>query len=154
MKKVPNVYLKPDWATYQCIRQSGLVEDICEHGVGHPNSEYLRTHPKANSVHGCDGCCWKPKSKTPPLEVPKYDSNEPSYEAIFNFLQNSDTCQKEGMQKLKVEVVSSGTGHFLRLTTGANGWAINDPEDMFKLLKLVASVQSDNDQISGVKNEH
>jgi hypothetical protein len=58
------------------------------------------------------------------------------------------------MQKLKVEVVSSGTGHFLRLTTGKNGWAIDDPEDFLKLLKLVTRVQSDNDQISGVKNEH
>ena len=28
------------------IRSNGLIEAICDHGVGHHNG-----------VHGCDGCC-------------------------------------------------------------------------------------------------
>ena len=55
-------YKKPDWAVDQITRGSGLVEDVCEHGVGHPNIEWLeayKDHPQieAFGVHGCDGCC-------------------------------------------------------------------------------------------------
>ena len=41
-------------------RASGLLEDICEHGIGHPNSEWLKSHPELAEglgIHGCDGCC-------------------------------------------------------------------------------------------------
>lgn len=52
-------YLQPKWATHQWNRRGGLVEDICEHGIGHPNQEYLDAHPHDYwlGVHGCDGCC-------------------------------------------------------------------------------------------------
>jgi len=54
-------YARPDWAVGQTVRASGLVEDICEHGVGHPNREFLERHPgmeeRGFGVHGCDGCC-------------------------------------------------------------------------------------------------
>lgn len=45
-------------------RSSGLVEHVCEHGVGHPaigSAKWLslvhggKTSPHA--IHGCDGCC-------------------------------------------------------------------------------------------------
>ena len=49
-------YKKPFWAAYQIVRGNGIVEDICEHGVGHPNLEYLKEHPK-DGIHGYDGCC-------------------------------------------------------------------------------------------------
>jgi hypothetical protein len=43
----------------------GLMERICEHGVGHPDPDHLDfvRHTKGGaaaeteSVHGCDGCC-------------------------------------------------------------------------------------------------
>lgn len=58
-------YKKPDWAVDQIVRASGLVEDICEHGIGHPNKEWLEEHDPNDkfkwSVHGCDGCCSKRK---------------------------------------------------------------------------------------------
>jgi len=49
------------------IRETGLVERICEHGVGHPDPDsmrYLNKHsaPGARGawgVHGCCGCCAK-----------------------------------------------------------------------------------------------
>lgn len=54
-------YKKPNWAVDQIIRETGLVEDICEHEVGHPNNEWLEEHDSDNkkcfAVHGCDGCC-------------------------------------------------------------------------------------------------
>ena len=54
-------YKKPVWAVDQIIRASGLVEDICVHGVGHPNKEWLEGNDpdgkKSWAVHGCDGCC-------------------------------------------------------------------------------------------------
>jgi len=55
------LYPKPDWAVNQIVRASGLVEDICEHGIGHPNISWLKLHDpdgeKGYSIHGCDGCC-------------------------------------------------------------------------------------------------
>lgn len=45
-------------------RQSGLIEWICEHGIGHPDIESAqRIAEKYNHdletwlIHGCDGCC-------------------------------------------------------------------------------------------------
>lgn len=51
------------WKTTR--RESGLIEHICEHLVGHPNAGSIERMDdlggKGNSgswgVHGCDGCC-------------------------------------------------------------------------------------------------
>ena len=60
-------YKKPDWAVQQIMRASGLIEDICKHGVGHPNSDFLARNPRYKkqgfSIHGCDGCCSKAMKK-------------------------------------------------------------------------------------------
>lgn len=57
-----SLYPKPDWASHQIVRASGLVEDVCkEHGVGHPNIAYLKLHDSDGElglgIHGCCGCC-------------------------------------------------------------------------------------------------
>lgn len=64
MTNIKKNYKAPEWAIQQVIRSSGLVEDICEHGVGHPNREWIEAHPDAPEwlqIHGCDGCCNKEK---------------------------------------------------------------------------------------------
>lgn len=45
-------------------RETGLLEAICEHGVGHPIPESAKFMATANkqdewvwTMHGCDGCC-------------------------------------------------------------------------------------------------
>ena len=39
-------------------RMSGLVEVVCEHGVGHPHPESVDNSQNSYwSIHGCDGCC-------------------------------------------------------------------------------------------------
>jgi hypothetical protein len=56
------------------IRASGLVERICEHGVGHPDPdsvEYfagllLPDEGRWWTVHGCDGCCRPVSDPTAP----------------------------------------------------------------------------------------
>ena len=52
-------YPKPDWVEGQVVRTSGLVEDTCNHGVGHPNKDWMEWHPDKTelAIHGCDGCC-------------------------------------------------------------------------------------------------
>lgn len=51
-------YPKPSWAVSQLVRETGLIEDVCEHGVGHPNIEWLNEHSERHwSIHGCEGCC-------------------------------------------------------------------------------------------------
>lgn len=44
------------------IRETGLIEHVCEHDVGHPDPKSVRelnskTGQKSWGVHGCDGCC-------------------------------------------------------------------------------------------------
>lgn len=60
-------YKKPSWAVQQIRRETGLIEDVCKHGVGHPNTEWLKKNdPDGNygfSIHGCDGCCSKEMKK-------------------------------------------------------------------------------------------
>ncbi len=46
----------------QVLRASTLIEDLCSHGVGHPNPDsaaYLNWRDKTDhwGIHGCDGCC-------------------------------------------------------------------------------------------------
>lgn len=49
---------KPKWAIQQIFRDNGVIEDICEHEIGHPNKEWLDKYPSPhNSLHFCDGCC-------------------------------------------------------------------------------------------------
>lgn len=59
------LYPKPKWAVKQIVRASGLVEDICEHSIGHPNTGWMKIHDPDGElglgIHGCDGCCFKEK---------------------------------------------------------------------------------------------
>jgi len=46
----------------QVLRGSTLIEDICPHGIGHPNpdsADYLNWRDGTTTwdIHGCDGCC-------------------------------------------------------------------------------------------------
>lgn len=54
-------WIKPDWAVSQLVRETGLVEDVCEHGVGHPNRDFIKRKKLGWgwTVHGCCGCCSK-----------------------------------------------------------------------------------------------
>lgn len=70
-------------------RETGLIEHICEHGIGHPayaSADWIaRVYHKENSessleenrnawlVHGCDGCCqydeWEIQSLKESVEI-------------------------------------------------------------------------------------
>lgn len=46
------------------VRASGLIEWVCEHGVGHPDERSAEKIAKSLGhskdtwlTHGCDGCC-------------------------------------------------------------------------------------------------
>ncbi len=56
--------IKAKWAVQQLTRHDRpdkVLEDLCKHGVGHPNQSWLEQHDpdgaKMLGVHGCDGCC-------------------------------------------------------------------------------------------------
>ena len=49
------------------LRENGLVERICKHGIGHPDPDSARWLNENDTVigrrgswgvHGCDGCCF------------------------------------------------------------------------------------------------
>lgn len=46
-------------------RESGLIEHICKHGVGHPaigSVQFMELNGvEMMGVHGCDGCCHDPE---------------------------------------------------------------------------------------------
>lgn len=48
-------------APYNWREDTGVMERICPHGVGHPDldsaNHYLRLGMGYMNVHGCDGCC-------------------------------------------------------------------------------------------------
>ena len=59
--KHPKKFPAARWARGQLIRETGLLEDLCKHGVGHPNLAWLKANDPKNrrrlDVHGCCGCC-------------------------------------------------------------------------------------------------
>lgn len=63
----PSSHHMVDWPLN--LRDSGLLERICEHGVGHPDPDslaYLVNADEGNSclgIHGCDLCCMKPEKR-------------------------------------------------------------------------------------------
>ena len=51
-----------DWEAHKLRRETGLLEHICPHGVGHPNPGSIlwmaeETGSDTWGIHGCDGCC-------------------------------------------------------------------------------------------------
>jgi hypothetical protein len=61
-------FYRPVWAVQQIVRhdRSYMTEDICEHGIGHPNREWMRLFQEKyddSGIHGCDGCCSKNRGK-------------------------------------------------------------------------------------------
>lgn len=43
----------------QIVREHGLIEWVCPHGIGHPApNEYQPKHMRNYPGHGCDGCCF------------------------------------------------------------------------------------------------
>ena len=53
---------------YKSIRENGLIEIVCEHGIGHP-SQLLTPLKVYYGVHGCDGCCSTKKFREKELEL-------------------------------------------------------------------------------------
>jgi hypothetical protein len=45
---------------------TGKMERVCEHGVGHPDPDdaayWERLGQGHRNIHGCDGCCRPPKA--------------------------------------------------------------------------------------------
>lgn len=67
----PSAHHMRGWATNWRGDRS-LMERVCSHGIGHPDPDDLafkelrfkedgRVYTKYESMHGCDGCCSKPK---------------------------------------------------------------------------------------------
>lgn len=55
--------------------ENGLLERICEHGIGHPDIDYLNAREESGEditfmgVHSCDGCCEHPETEVDKEEV-------------------------------------------------------------------------------------
>ena len=64
-EQLDKLYPKPEWAIRQLMRETGLVEDVCKCGIGHPNSKHLAEIEAEGmvgwGVHGCCGCCKEKK---------------------------------------------------------------------------------------------
>lgn len=60
----PSNHYMVNWRRH--LRETGLVERICQHGVGHPDPDSARWMNENDpiegrrgswGIHGCDGCC-------------------------------------------------------------------------------------------------
>jgi hypothetical protein len=68
----PSDHIMKDWPTHW-RQDRGMMERICEHGVGHPDPDDIdfkrrvaEKYPHKSydkGVHGCDGCCSNPIAK-------------------------------------------------------------------------------------------
>lgn len=51
------------------LRETGLIERACPHGIGHPDPDsvawFKRRGLEGYGVHGCDGCCGKLVARGP-----------------------------------------------------------------------------------------
>jgi hypothetical protein len=47
------LYPIPEWAVRQVVRESGLVENICIHGTGHPHENWLKIHDPDGNYKMC-----------------------------------------------------------------------------------------------------
>ena len=56
---MPDSHRLPKWAVQQIRREHGVIEDLCQHGVGHPNRDWLVGRDPVWREHGCDSCCAK-----------------------------------------------------------------------------------------------
>jgi hypothetical protein len=62
----PSDHNMKNWPTHW-RDDHGMMERICEHGVGHPDPDHIgwvsrnvgSRAAKIVSIHGCDGCCRK-----------------------------------------------------------------------------------------------
>lgn len=62
----PSKHNMRNWRMH--LRETGLVERICDHGIGHPDpdsAEFFNQFGPEGSrgtwgIHGCDGCCVEP----------------------------------------------------------------------------------------------
>ena len=61
----PSDHCMRNWPMH--LRETGLVERMCEHGIGHADPDsaghFDRAYghePGTWSTHGCDGCCVDP----------------------------------------------------------------------------------------------
>ena len=61
----PSDHHMKDWK--MVLRSSGLIERVCKHGVGHPDPDSAAFLYSCGAewigIHGCDGCCTRPKKK-------------------------------------------------------------------------------------------
>jgi len=56
------------------LRETGLVERICPHGIGHPDPDSVAYFNRRGEgaylgVHGCDGCCTPEPQPKPELKL-------------------------------------------------------------------------------------
>jgi hypothetical protein len=49
------------------LRETGLIERSCPHGIGHPDPDSVDYYGEGWGIHGCDGCC---RSSSHPDESP------------------------------------------------------------------------------------
>lgn len=53
-------YAPAHWAVDQIIRfekEKIKIQDICEHGLPHPNKDWRKDQKKSENHKNCDGCC-------------------------------------------------------------------------------------------------
>ena len=55
----PSEHAMRDWP--MLLRETGLVERLCSHGVGHPDPDSVAFLGESWKLHGCDGCEVKPR---------------------------------------------------------------------------------------------
>ena len=84
-------------------RESGLIEHVCKHGVGHPaigSVQFMELNGiESMGIHGCDGCCHTPEWRLADAQEGLQIANE----LLFNLIKEKKKF-KEELKSLKEEL--------------------------------------------------
>lgn len=87
-------------------RSSGLIEHICEHGVGHPaigSVQFMELNgAEMMGVHGCDGCCHTPEWRL----ADALEGLKIANELLFNLIKEKKKF-KEEIKALKEKIAAA-----------------------------------------------
>lgn len=94
-------------------RETGLIEHICEHGVGHPahgSVHWMKLNGSDGfGSHGCDGCCHDAKWQLADAREGCEKANEMFFDALKKFASEHSTPPKvmavEEVEKMLKEIL-------------------------------------------------
>lgn len=117
----------------------GIMERICEHGIGHDDPDDLNYRelvgdPDASGVHGCDGCCGGGQTRLEAEPLPEYlISHPPIIPPALTSPKKPSQDWEDILHKLqRIKEIARETGEAIRINLAELDEALEDLERNMK----------------------